>query len=285
MTVPQSLSNPSDKIIYQVGLNMLKHRQIEGVSKNLIIFSNYTFGSPSTSKNEPISWSITPNINTTKMTMGGLISLLCDVQLMDEDEDIEYSNEIKISIKMSHRVINRDRIEVLFKKIVTDRNNLTHHFDYFLMARDQDEESDNKILERLQNQYDDAEYLLKQLQQELSAKLDFIETYLKYSLETMTISQLADVFYEAYQSCKRSDGWAVWQQIMHFVYETSEAQKSIESLKKQKDIKSTKNILELIFPKWIFREEPTKNGSRILVQVDNTLVNTDSSFPEIIISD
>lgn len=243
MTVPQSLSNPSDKIIYQVGLNMLKYRQIEGVSKNLIIFSNYTFGSPSTSKNEPISWSITPNINTTKMTMGGLISLLCDVQLMDEDEDIEYSNEIKISIKMSHRVINRDRIEVLFKKIVTDRNNLTHHFDYFLMARDQDEESDNKILERLQNQYDDAEYLLKQLQQELSAKLDFIETYLKYSLETMTISQLADVFYEAYQSCKRSDGWAVWQQIMHFVYETSEAQKSIESLKKQKDIKSTKNIL------------------------------------------
>ena len=176
MTVPQSLSNPSDKIIYQVGLNMLKYRQIEGVSKNLIIFSNYTFGSPSTSKNEPISWSITSNINTTKMTMGGLISLLCDVQIMDED--IEDSNEIKISIKMSHRVINRDRIEVLFKKVVTDRNNLTHHFDYFLRTRDQEEESDNKVLERLQNQYDDAEYLLKQLQQELSAKLDFIEAYL-----------------------------------------------------------------------------------------------------------
>lgn len=285
MTVPQSLSSPSDKIIYQVGLNMLKYRQIEGVSKNLIIFSNYTFGSPSTSKNEPISWSITPNINITKMTMGGLISLLCDVQLMDEDEDIEDSNEIKISIKMSHRVINRDRIEVLFKKVVTDRNNLTHHFDYFLMTRDQDEESDNKVLERLQNQYDDAEYLLKQLQQELSEKLDFIQEYLKFSLETLTISQVADAFDEAYQSCKRNNGWAVWQQVISIVYKTPNSKNSVIGLKKKINQKQTKSALQFIFPNWQFSDEPTQNGSRVLVKIDNTAVNIESKLPKVFISD
>ena len=287
MTVPQSLSSLSDKIIYQVGLNMLKYRQIEGVSKNLVTFSNYTFSSSSTPKNEPISWSIIPNVNTTKMTMGSLISLLCDIQIMDEDgdEESEDSNEIKISIKMSHRVINRCKIETLFRKVVTDRNNLIHHFDYFLRIKDKDERSDNKVIERLKHEYEDADYLLKQLQQELSRKLDFIINNLKFSLEAITINQVADYFEEAYQVCKRDDDWAVWQQVLNFVYKKSEAQTSIESLKKQRNLKSTKNILELAFPNWLFKDEPTQNGSRVLVKIDNTAVNIDSSFPEIIISD
>ena len=144
--------------------------------------------------------------------------------------------------------------------------------------------SHDEVLKVLQLEYRDAEYLLEKLKNELVVKIDFIRDYMKLSFDIMAIDEIANFFEEAYQVCKRDDDWAVWQQLMNFVYEKSEAQKSIESLKRQRDIKSTKNILELILPNWLFKDEPTKNGSRILVQIDNTLVNIDNSFPEIIIS-
>ncbi|WP_296244307.1 MULTISPECIES: hypothetical protein [unclassified Psychrobacter] len=285
MTLPQSLINPPDKIIYQVGLNILKYRQIEGVAKNLVVFSDYTFGSSSSPNKESRLWPIISNVNTTKMTMGGLTSLLGDVQIMDEDEDIEDSNEIKISIKMSHRVINRHKIEALFKKVVAARNELIHHFDCFLNPSHQNEESNSKVLERLQSEYEDAEYLLAQLQQELSFKLDFIMESLKFHSEAMTINQLADIFDNAYQECKRNDGWAAWQQVISYVYKTSDSKASIEKLKEKTSRKQTKSALQLYFPNWQFIDEPTKNGARVLVKIDNTAVNLVNNFPKIIISD
>lgn len=283
MTIPQSLSIPSDKIIYQVGLNMLKYQQIEKVAKNLVIFSDYTFGSSSTSEDEPISWfPLTPTINTTNTTMGGLIRLLCDIQSMDKDKEIEDSNEIKISIKMSHRVINRYEIETLFKKIVTDRNKLTHHFNYFFSPNSRNMRADDEVLERLKNEYENAEYLLKKLQQELSTKIDFIIEYLKISSEAITINQVADVFDKAYQECRRNDGWAVWQQVISLVYKTPNSKTSIEDLKKKINRKQTKSALQFIFPNWQFSVEPTQNGSRVLVKVDNTIININSDIPRII---
>lgn len=101
----------------------------------------------------------------------------------------------------------------------------------------------------------------------------------------MTINEIADFFEEAYQVCKREDGWAVWQQVMHFAYKTTKVQIDIENLKKQRKLKSTKHVLECVFPNWIFKDEPTKNGIRILVKIDNSQVNTVTNLSNIIISD
>lgn len=287
-TIPESLIAPSDKVIYQMGLNTLKYQEIERIAKKLIEFSDYTVSSFPTFKDEttPISSSFTPSIDTTKKTMGSLVSLLCELQNTDENEQSEDSNDLKISFKMSHRVINRQGIQDLFQKVITARNNFTHHIEsYYSDPESNSKKSHDEVLNVLQLEYRDAEYLLEKLKNELVVKIDFIRDYMKLSFDIMAIDEVANFFDEAYQVCKRDDDWAVWQQVMNFVYEKPEAQKSIESLKKQRNIKSTKNILELIFPKWLFREEPTKNGSRILVKVDNTSVNIDSSFPKIIISD
>lgn len=288
ITMPESLSAPSDKIIYQVGLNALRYQEIERVSKRLIEFSDYTVTSSDISKDRPtpISWSFNPSINTTKNTMGSLVSLLCDLQDVDDNKESDDKDEFKISFKMSHGVIDRQRIQNLFQKIITDRNNFTHHFEnYYVDPNSNLKQPHEVVLKRLQFEYNDAGCLLEKLKSELKMKIDFIIEHMNLFSEVMTINQVANTFDEAYQSCKRSDGWAVWQQVMNFVYKEPEAQTSIESLKNQRNIKSTKNILELVFPKWLFREEPTKNGSRILVKVDNTSVSIDSSFPKIIISD
>lgn len=287
MTMPESLIAPSDKVIYQMGLNALRYQEIERIAKRLIEFSDYTVSSSPTSndKTTPISSSFAPSTDTTKKTMGSLVSLLCELQNTDENEQPEDNNELKISFKMSHRVINRQGIQDLFQKVIVDRNNFTHHFErYYFDSNSNSKKSHDKVLNILQLEYRDAEYLLEKLKNELVVKIDFIRDYMKLSFDIMAIDEIANFFDEAYQVCKRDDDWAVWQQVMHFVYEKSEAQESIESLKRQRNIKSTKNILERIFPKWLFIEEPTKNGSRILVKVDNTSVNIDSSFPEIIIS-
>lgn len=284
MTMPESLSAPSDKVIYQVGLNALQYQEIERIAKRLIELSDYTVSSSLTSndKNTPISWSFNPSVNTTKNTMGSLVSLLCDLQDVDENKESDDKDEFKISFKMSHGVIDRQRIQNLFQKIITDRNNFTHHFEnYYVDPKSNSKKSHDEVLKILRLEYRDAEYLLEKLKNELVVKIDFIRDYIKLSFDIMTIDEIANTFDAAYQSCKRNDDWAVWQQVMNFVHKESEAQTSIESLKKQRNIKSTKNILELIFPKWLFREEPTKNGSRILVKVDNTSVNIDNSFPKI----
>lgn len=278
MTMPESLSAPSDKVIYQVGLNALQYQEIERTAKRLIELSDYTVTSSDISKDRPtpISWSFNPSVNTTKNTMGSLVSLLCDLQDVDENKESDDKDEFKISFKMSHGVIDRQRIQNLFQKIITDRNNFTHHFEnYYVDPNSNSKKSHDEVLKILRLEYRDAEYLLEKLKNELVVKIDFIRDYIRLSFDIMTIDEIANTFDAAYQSCKRNDDWAVWQQVMNFVHKESEAQTSIESLKKQRNIKSTKNILKLIFPKWLFREEPTKNGSRILVKVDNTSVNID----------
>ena len=95
ITMPESLSAPSDKIIYQVGLNALRYQEIERIAKRLIEFSDYTVTSSDISKDKPtpISWSFNPSVNTTKNTMGSLVSLLCD--LYDADENKESDDKIK----------------------------------------------------------------------------------------------------------------------------------------------------------------------------------------------
>ncbi|WP_201582942.1 hypothetical protein [Psychrobacter immobilis] len=278
MTMPESLSAPSDKVIYQVGLNALQYQEIERTAKRLIELSDYTVTSSDISKDRPtpISWSFNPSVNTTKNTMGSLVSLLCDLQDVDENKESDDKDEFKISFKMSHGVIDRQRIQNLFQKIITDRNNFTHHFEnYYVDPNSNSKKSHDEVLKILRLEYRDAEYLLEKLKNELVVKIDFIRDYIRLSFDIMTIDEIANTFDAAYQSCKRNDDWAVWQQVMNFVHKESEAQTSIESLKKQRNIKSTKNMLKLIFPKWLFREEPTKNGSRILVKVDNTSVNID----------
>ena len=287
MNVLESLSAPSDKVIYQMGLNTLRYQEVEKIAKRLIELSDYTVSSSPTFKDKttPITSSFTPSTDTTKKTMGSLVNLLCELQNTDENEQPEDSNELKISFKMSHRVINRQGIQDLFQKVIIDRNNFTHHFEsYYFNSNSNGKKSHDEVLKVLQLEYRDAEYLLEKLKDELVVKIDFIMNYMKLSFEIIAIDEIANFFDDAYQVCKRDDDWAVWQQVMHFVNKESEAQTSIESLKKQRNIKSTKNILELIFPNWLFKDEPTKNGSRILVKVDNTSVNIDSSFPEIIIS-
>ena len=133
MTMPESLSAPPDKIIYQVGLNALRYQEIERIAKRLIEFSDYTVTSSDISKDRPtpISWSFNPSVNTTKNTMGSLVSLLCDLQDVDENKKSDDKDEFKISFKMSHGVIDRQRIQNLFQKIITDRNNFTHHFENY----------------------------------------------------------------------------------------------------------------------------------------------------------
>lgn len=288
MTMPESLSTPSDKIIYQVGLNALRYQEIERIAKRLVELSDYTVTSSNISKDRhtPISWSFNPSVNTTKNTMGSLVSLLCDLQDVDENKESDDKDEFKISFKMSHGVIDRQRIQDLFQKIVTNRNNFTHHFEnYYDHSNSNSKKSHDEVLKRLEFEYNDAGCLLEKLKSELEMKIDFILEHMNLYSEVVTINQLSDYFEEAYQVCKRNDDWAVWQQVLHFVYKKSGAQNSIESLKRQRNIKSTKNILELIFPKWLFREEPTKNGSRILVKVNNSSVNMDTNFPKIIISE
>ena len=287
MTMPESLSAPSDKIIYQVGLNTLRYQEIERIAKRLIEFSDYTVTSSDISKDRPtpISWSFNPSVNTTKNTMGSLVSLLCDLQDVDENKESDDKDEFKISFKMSHGVIDRQRIQNLFQKIITDRNNFTHHFEnYYVDPNSNFKQPHEVVLKRLQFEYNDAGCFLEKLKSELKMKIDFIIEHMNLFSEVVTINQVANIFDEAYQSCKRSDGWAVWQQVMHYVYKTPNTQTNIEKLKKKKSLKTTKNMLMCVFPNWLFKDEPTKNGSRILVKVDNTSVNIDSSFPEIIIS-
>ena len=288
MTIPESLIAPFDKVIYQMGLNTLKYQEIEKIAKKLIEFSDYTVSSSPTFKDKttPISSSFAPSIDTTKKTMGSLVSLLCELQNTDENEQSEDSNDLKISFKMSHRVINRQGIQDLFQKVIAARNNFTHHIaSYYSDPESNSKKSHDVVLKILQLEYKDAEYLLEKLKNELVIKIDFIKEHIEFSLELMAINEIADLFEEAYQVCKRDDGWAIWQQVIALAYKNTEAQTSIENLKQQRNLKSTKDILELVFPNWLFRDEPTKKGSRILVQVDNTLVNIDSSFPEIVISD
>lgn len=288
MTVPQSLSNPSDKVIYQMGLNTLRYQEIERIAKKLIELSDYTVTSSHISKDKPIpiSWSFNPSVNTTKNTMGSLVSLLCDLQDVDENKESDDKDEFKISFKMSHGVIDRQSIQNLFQKIIADRNNFTHHFENYYVDPNSDfNQSHEVVLKRLQFEYNDAGCLLEKLKSELKMKIDFIIEHMNLFSEVMTINQVANIFDEAYQSCKRSDGWAVWQQVMHYVYKTPNTQTNIEELKKKKSLKTTKNMLMCVFPNWLFRDEPTENGTRVLVQVNNTLVNIDSNFPEIIISD
>lgn len=288
MTMPESLSAPSDKIIYQVGLNALRYQEIERIAKRLIEFSDYTVTSSDISKDRPtpISWSFNPSVNTTKNTMGSLVSLLCDLQDVDENKESDDKDEFKISFKMSHGVIDRQRIQNLFQKIITNRNNFTHHFEnYYVDPNSNFKQPHEVVLKRLQFEYNDAGCLLEKLKSELKMKIDFIIEHMNLFSEVVTINQVANIFDEAYQSCKRSDGWAVWQQVMHYVYKTPDTQTNIEKLKKKKSLKTTKNMLMRVFPNWLFTDEPTENGSRILVKVDNTSVNIDSNFPKIIISD
>lgn len=288
MTMPESLSAPSDKIIYQVGLNALRYQEIERIAKRLIEFSDYTVTSSDISKDRPtpISWSFNPSVNTTKNTMGSLVSLLCDLKDVDENKESDDKGEFKISFKMSHGVIDRQRIQNLFQKIITNRNNFTHHFEnYYVDPNSNFKQPHEVVLKRLQFEYNDAGCLLEKLKSELNMKIDFIIEHMNLFSEVVTINQVANIFDEAYQSCKRSDGWAVWQQVMHYVYKTPDTQTNIEKLKKKKSLKTTKNMLMRVFPNWLFTDEPTENGSRILVKVDNTSVNIDSNFPKIIISD
>ena len=79
MTMPEPLSAPSDKIIYQVGLNMLRYQEIERIAKKLIELSDYTLSSTAKDKTTPISSLFTPRIDITKNTRGSLGSLLCDL--------------------------------------------------------------------------------------------------------------------------------------------------------------------------------------------------------------
>ncbi|MBH0086891.1 hypothetical protein I6E84_11760 [Psychrobacter sp. SCQQ22] len=281
MTIPESLSAPHDKVIYQMGLNTLKYQEIEKIAKKLIEFSNYTVSFSSTPEEQ-----FTPSTDTTKKTMGSLVSLLFDLQNMDENEEFEDSNELKFSVRMSHGVIDRQKVQNLFQKVIIDRNNFTHHIEsYYSNPESNSKKSNDEVLKILQLEYKNAEYLLEKLKNELVVKINLVKHHIDISLELMAINELANIFEEAYQVCKRDDGWAIWQQVIALAYKNTEAQTSIENLKQQRNLKSTKDILELVFPNWLFRDEPTKKGSRILVQVDNTLVNIDSSFPEIVISD
>lgn len=287
MTTIQSLSSPSDKVIYQVGLNTLKYQEVEKFAKKIIELSDYTICSSPVSQEKPtpMSWSLTPSTDTTKKTMGSLVSLLCNIQSIDENEDVEDSNEIKISFKMSHGVIERQRIQNLFQKVIVSRNSFTHHFENYYFDSDSTIERKHEVvLNNLQNEYRDAENLLKKLKNELVMKIDLIKESLELSLELITINEIANFFEEAYQVYKREDGWAVWQQVINFAYKIPETQPAIENLKKQRKLKSPKRLFELVFPDWVFREEPTKNGVRILVKIDNSQVNTVNNLSKIIIS-
>lgn len=138
MTVPQSISSLSDKVIYQIGLNTLIYQEVEKVAKKIIELSDYTICSSRILQEKPtsMSWSLNPSTDTTKKTMGSLVNLLCNIHSIDDNEEIEDSNEIKIAFKMSHGVLDRQRNQNLFQKVIVSRNIFTHHFETYYFDSD-----------------------------------------------------------------------------------------------------------------------------------------------------
>lgn len=275
MSIPKALINSSDKIIYQVGLNMLIYQQIEGVAKKLALFSDYTFSSFSTPKENTSPWFIKPATNTEKMTMGSLAKLLCsEAQNIDIDDKLDIGNNSSYAIfsyKTAKKIRNTQNIETIFEKVVTARNNLTHHFFQFLIPISDNGKSHKNILEQLQCEYKDAEYLLQNLQQELLLTTSSIKKYMD-SLEVTNIINLSSIFNNAYQKYKRKNGWAIWSEVLSFANKDLESKAYIALIKKDLKLEDTQDLLKIFFPNWEFEDESTQHGSRILVKVDNTKI-------------
>lgn len=272
-----------DKLTYQMGLNLRKYQEIEQIFKQIISISSQTFDMKKNinQKVEPKFniWSNQANI--TKATLGNLLPQLENTEGEPKYQDNHIENPDLIQISFSYHIpavvfVDREKFALDFNQVVQDRNRFIHHFP--------NESDQNIVLEQLQQEYERAEKFkenhLVPCFNEVIKNIDFIiAEWIKHiKVFKINFGRLGayKLFDQIYQKYKRPDGWAVWVSMIQEMQK--EHPDILSGLRKESSFLSKNTawtkIVQEAYPNWQFREEDTLKGSkRLLVKVDNSLLN------------
>ncbi|SAY50289.1 hypothetical protein [Neisseria weaveri] len=271
-----------DKITYQMGLNLQKYQEIEQIFKRIIYISSKTLY-----LQQPANQEVKPQVDIwsnrsdlKKATLGNL--LIQFERTSNEPKHQEHVDEPElIQISCSYHIpaiifVDKEKFELDFKEVVKDRNRFIHSPSM--------ENDHNITLSRLKKEYERAEQFkqnhlipcLNEVIKNIDIGLEEITKHLQ--IYALNYGRLAacEFFDEIYQKHKRSDGWAVWQNVIQ------EMQKKhpnvLSDLRKETSFTYKKiawvKIIKEAYPNWQFMEEETLKGSKqLVVKVDNSSLN------------